>query len=551
MKELTTLPLRTIPALLERSATEHRDRTWIRTDDLELTFGAAAERVGAIGGHLSGLGVSPGDVVVLTTRNTPDYLLALMAVTTIGAVAVAVNPAATSDELTGLCRQVAESGRLRLIVTDHEVLAGPAGSATASRLPRTQIIDVVELTTAVDHPVGSRPRIAVAEDDVAVLIPTSGTTGRSKLVMQTHRSYVMAGEGFPHWLGLDGNDVLMTALPIFHTNAFSYSTMGSLVLGAPLVLLPRFSGSGFLDAARRHGATTFNAVGAMIDILMKQPPREDDAHSPLRVAYGAPSPGQAGHLAFEERFGLTLISGYGLSESPYGLIWRRGTRPYGRLGELRQHPTLGTVNHARVIDQAGQDVAPGVPGELLLRNPTITPGYFGLADETAEALKDGWLHTGDLVTVDSTGTYTFLTRKKDVIRRRGENLAPAEVEDVLRMHPAVADAAVVAVPAAGLAEDEVKAYVQLQPGVEVTVHELQQHASAQLSPFKVPRFWQVVTEFPRTPTGRVMKREIAPSTWHPEIDLGSSPTRPAPKDLAHTVSTMTSPKEGSSHDARD
>ena len=194
----------------------------------------------------------------------------------------------------------------------------------------------------------------VGPDDLAVLISTSGTTGRSKLVMQTHRAYAMAGVGFPYWMELTSDDRLMTSLPLFHINAPAYSVLGSLAAGAGLVLLPRFSASGFLDSARRHGATEFNAIGAMLEILMRQPVRADDAETDLRLCYTGPSPTREWQEAFERRFGLRVVCGYALSESPYGLIWRHGTRPFGTLGSPRQHPTLGTVNEARVVDDDGR-----------------------------------------------------------------------------------------------------------------------------------------------------------------------------------------------------
>ena len=246
----------------------------------------------------------------------------------------------------------------------------------------------------------------------------------------------MAGEGFPFWMELTAADRLMTSLPLFHINAPAYSVMGSLACGAGLILLPRFSAHDFLDAARRHGATEFNAIGAMLEILMRQPERPDDAGTPLRLCYTGPAPERERQEQIEARFGLRIVVGYAMSESPYGLIWPRGTRPYGTLGAVRQHPVLGTVNEARVIGPDGGDLPAGATGELLIRNPVITPGYWGMPAETAEVItEDGWLHTGDLVTAGPGGMYTFVSRVKEVIRRRGENLSPLEVEEVLAGAP--------------------------------------------------------------------------------------------------------------------
>ena len=307
------------------------------------------------------------------------------------------------------------------------------------------------------------------------MIPTSGTTGRSKLVMQTHLAYVMAGEGFPYWMGLTADDRLMTSLPLFHINAPAYSTLGSIAARASLALLPGFSASGFLDAARRFGATEFNSIGAMLEILMRQPERPDDADNPLRRCYTGPSPERERHEQMEARFGIEIVCGYALSESPYGLIWRHGTRPYGTLGSVRQHPYLGHVNDVRVLGDDGSDVDVGATGELELRNPAIMRGYYEMPEETAAVMHDGWLRTGDLVTANADGTYTFIGRKKEVLRRRGENLSPAEVEAALERHPDVAEAAVIGVPS-DLSEEDVKAFVVAAPGRTVDVQEL--HAFA-------------------------------------------------------------------------
>ncbi|HVW31763.1 MAG TPA: AMP-binding protein, partial [Acidimicrobiia bacterium] len=365
-----------------------------------------------------------------------------------------------------------------------------------------------------DPPPGPGP----AEDDPAVLIPTSGTTGRSKLVTQTHRAYVLAGEGFPWWMELTADDRLMTSLPLFHINAPAYSVLGSVAARASLVLLPRFSPSTFLDSARRFGATEFNAIGAMLEMLMHQPERPDDADTPLRLAYTGPAPPEARHLEIERRLGLRLVCGYAMSESPYGTIWPKGTRPYGTLGAIRQHPTLGRINEGRVMD-GDRPVDPGEVGELELRNPAVMPGYWGMPAETAAVLRpDGWLRTGDLVTEGPDGILTFVGRRKEIIRRRGENLAPAEVEEALAAHPGVAEVAVVGVPTE-LSEEEVKAFVvPADPAEPPSPADLHAWAAGRLTRFKVPRYIEFVPELPHTPTGRVAKHELVRARTASEWD---------------------------------
>ena len=543
-----TSPYATIPRLLADAAGRDADGVWLRTDHGRLTFAEAAAGVARTAGALRDAGVRHGDLVVITARTTPPYLLCWLALSALGAVTVPTNPQSTPAELGGLVRQT----RPRALVTDAD-LRPRVGEAGVRDVPVLGVLDVDAIVGDWTSLVSAGDRLTADEarpDDLAVLIPTSGTTGRSKLVMQTHRAYAMAGEGFPYWMELTRDDRLMTSLPLFHINAPAYSVMGSLACGAGLVLLPRFSASGFLDAARRHGATEFNAIGAMLEILMRQPEGPGDADTPLRLCYTGPAPTRERQEEIERRFGLRIVCGYAMSESPYGLIWPHGTRPFGTLGTPRQHPRLGTVNEARVVadDELGpgdRDLGPGETGELLLRNPAVTPGYWEMPEETARVIVDGWLHTGDLVTVGDDGTYTFVARKKEVLRRRGENLSPLEVEEVLLDHPAVLECAVVGVPSE-LSEEEVKAFVVLAPGARPDFPELRAWAASRLAAYKVPRFWQVLDDLPRTPTARVAKHRLPrghpPDEYDAEHPTKYDPKHPgAPRRKAHPAGPGASP----------
>jgi crotonobetaine/carnitine-CoA ligase len=292
--------------------------------------------------------------------------------------------------------------------------------------------------------------------------------------------------------------------------------LGSVGARASLALLPGFSASTFIDSARRHGATEFNAIGAMLEILMLQPERPDDAENPLRLCYTGPAPTEQRQLEIEQRFGLRIVCGYAMSETPYGTIWARGTRPYGTLGSIRQHPTLGVVNEGRVM-RDGAPAPLGEVGELELRNPAVMRGYWGMPDETAAVLAaDGWLRTGDLVTADGEGIYTYVGRIKEVIRRRGENVAPAEIEEALTDHPAVFEAAVVGVPSE-LSEEEIKAFVVLTGDADLAA--VRAHAAGLLAPFKVPRYMEALAELPHTPTGRVAKHQLPRERSAAETDF--------------------------------
>ena len=270
----------------------------------------------------------------------------------------------------------------------------------------------------------------------------------------------MTAEAFPHWIG---------------------SASGRPPAHLPAVV-PR-QRAGLFDARFTGPRRPVHLAGAvLLDHLLGerstgaghavQRDRRDDRDVPERSAersgrgarradlFGGPTPERDRHLEFERRFNLTLTSGYALSESPYGMIWpREGPPPYGAIGSLRQHPKLGEVNEARVVDDQGAPVQDGVAGELLLRNPAVMLGYYRLPEETQAVLRDGWLHTGDLVRQDADGIYWFLGRKKEVIRRRGRTSAHARSRRSSNEHPAVAECAVVGVPSE-VSEEDVKAFVR-------------------------------------------------------------------------------------------
>jgi crotonobetaine/carnitine-CoA ligase len=504
-----TPTIRTIPGLLRDASVAYGDRAWLLQDDSTFTFADAAAAARSVAVSASGLGIGKGDVVVVIAHNAPAHVFVLLGLLQLGAVVLPVNPASTAGELIGLLEQVNPP----LVVFDPRVDSVVVHATAQARVP-AQLVDIDEVLDAAP---GDAPQVVIDPRDPAVLIPTSGTTGRSKLVTQTHQAYVLAAEGFPWWLGLTSDDRLMTSLPIFHVNAPAYSLLGSMTVGASVVLLRRFSASGFLDAARAHDCTQFNSIGAMLEMLMRQPTRPDDADNPLRLCYTGPSPSRDRHLEIEARFGIEVTCGYALSESMYGTVWPRGERPYETLGVPRQHPTLGTINEARVMHD-GTEVEPGDVGELELRNPAVMLGYYEMPEETAKVIVGGWLHTGDLVRRNHDGTLTFVSRKKEVIRRRGENLAPAEVEDALMSYVDVVEAAVIAVPAE-LGEDEIKAFVVARPDAQLDIDALREWVAGRLARYKLPRFVEVVDDLPRTPTGRVAKHRLPTERTPTERDL--------------------------------
>ena len=494
---MTAFP-ETIPDLLAfRAAHAPRGRTWLRFEADTWTLADSLDQVDRFAVGLAERGVARGDVVAILLGNAPDALFAWFAANQLGAVAAPLNPAYKPPELSG----VLDLAQPRVLVVADE-LRGLADAALAASSSRPVLAAPRELTLAG----AGAPRAEVAPEDVAVLLATSGTTGAPKAVMQTHRTYTLTAEAFPWWLGLTERDVLYTPLPLFHVNAQAYSTLGSLGCGAGLALAPRFSASRFWSDVRRHGATEVNAVGAMLHILLGASTGEEKDHR-LRLLYSALALPEAQHRAFEARFGVRMVVGYGLSETTFGTVWPRDQAPddahlYGTMGVLRQHPRLGAISRARVVREDGTDAGDGEAGELWLQNPATMSGYLRDPEQTRAALADGWLRTGDIVKRSAGGVFTFVSRKKEVLRRRGENVAAAEIERAFTAHPDVVEAAVIGVPSP-LGEDEIVAFVVRRS--PVPVEELRAFVRERLADYKVPSRIHLQESLPRTPTERVAK----------------------------------------------
>jgi crotonobetaine/carnitine-CoA ligase len=446
--------------------------------------------------------------------NSPEFLHAWLGLAKIGGVLCAVNTGYTIEEVAS--QTLHSDPSFVLVSAPHaalwEELAPRLRGAEVLHLgPHQRFRDFLALMDAGEAVV---PPVELRGNDVISLIYTSGTTGRSKGVMQTHRNFVLTGQSYPAWLDIRDGDRLYVCLPFFHINAQAYSTMGAIGARATIVLAPRFSASRFWPEVRRHRVTHFNFIGAMTMILAGREETAEDTDNAVRVAYGGTKLPYELQMDIEQRFGLRIISGFGMSETTFGFVEDvHGYRRPGSIGKPRQHPDPTVPrNEARLVDDAGHEVGPDVVGELHLRNPALALGYFRDPERTAESfLPDGWLRTGDLLRRDADGFWFFVDRKKDVIRRRGENVSSVEVERVLVDHPAVQYVAVVGVPSE-LTDEEVLAWIVPRAGKTVDPAELLAWAGSRLARFKIPRYVRVVPDLPRTGSHKVRK-EVLRDDW--------------------------------------
>ncbi|MFI7586347.1 class I adenylate-forming enzyme family protein [Spongisporangium articulatum] len=460
------------------------DRPCMRDEALELTYGDFDTRVAAAAEHFVELGVAPGSVVAVMPPNRVELLVAVVAAWRLGASATPVNPVLTASEAT---YQVADADAALIVVDDG-----------APDFPDRTVLHVNDLRTdAVSAPAPHE----VGAGDLALLVYTSGSTGRPKGVMLSHGNIAaMAGEMVESF-ELDASDHCLLVLPLFHVNALCVSFLSTFLAGGQLSVLRRFHPLEFLAAIERLRPTYFSAVPTIYSHLLALPEAVQADVSSVRFAVCGAAPASTQVLAgITERFGFSLIEGYGLTEATCASASNplHGPRKPGTVGPAIPGQTVA------IMGEDGALLPAGSRGEVVIQGPTVMWGYLGRPEATAEALRGGWLHTGDVGVLDEDGYLTIVDRLKDMIIRGGENIYPKEVERVLHGHPAVLEAAVVGAPDPVYGEVPV-AYVVLRPGAAATPEELRAACREDLTKIKVPTAVHVVESLPKNPVGKIDK----------------------------------------------
>jgi crotonobetaine/carnitine-CoA ligase len=364
-----------------------------------------------------------------------------------------------------------------------------------------------------------KPAHALDPDAITNLMYTSGTTGFPKGVVSRNRSGNVQGFLMLSSMLVKPDDTLYTCLPLFHANALVLTSGFALCGGRPFALEKRFSASKFWEPIRRYGVTQFNALGAMIPILMKQPEKPDDADNPVRLVNSAACPANLWEK-FEKRFGVTIWEAYGAVDGGGLMIFNFGNAPVGSCGQ----PPPGT--EWRIVDDKDDDVPQGEVGELIHKvreSEGRGVEYYKNPEASAKKVVGGWVRSGDLFYADKDGNLFFVDRKTDSMRRRGENISSFEVENIIEKHPDVAECAAFGVPSE-LGEDDVMIWVKPKEGPELDVKNLMQHCVDNMAYFMVPRYVDVVDDIPRTGTLRVTKsdmkkRGVTERTWDREKEM--------------------------------
>ncbi len=487
-------------------ATSPSEPAIIFEDGLELSRGQLLEGSEIFASYL-GDRIEPGDRVAIMLGNRAEYFIAWLAVIANRASLVSINPGSRGHDAGHV---LADSGA-RILITDaeHRSLAGELRASSGT------LRETIEVSDAEPNGLsgyrGARQVSLLSgpadPDDIVSVYYTSGTTGSPKGCMLSHRFWLRFVDLYLHLYGLQPGDRLLCWFQFYYLDP-PWMLLASLLAGTPLVVMRNFSVSRFWSTVVRHDVTVLFGSASVPLLLIAREPAAEEARQRVRYCVHVGIPAVV-HQDLVDRWGFPWLEGYGMTET--GLVI---AMPPERGDAMTGSGSIGLPCpdvQIRVVDDADADVQAGQPGQLILKAPGLMAGYLGRPELTSQLFQGGWLHTGDMVRVDEEGFVYFIGRKKDIVRRSGENISATEVEAVLRKHPSVVDAAIVAVPD-GLRGEEAKAYVVLADGESqesVPPAELAQLCESELARFKVPRYWAYVAgDLPRTPSMRVRKEEL-------------------------------------------
>ena len=512
----------TINALLDRRLETDPDSEYLDVNGGKFSAAEVENVANRLANAYRGLGIQPGDRVATLIENSPEAMLAWWGAVRGNHVAVPINTAYKGDYLV---HQLTDSGS-RIIVVEPDL--ADRVHKIADRVPGLEHVIVVG-EKAWDDLLGaddSRPPVESKPADLATFVYTGGTTGLSKGCMLSHNYHVALSTQIGHCWGRTADDVVWTPLPMFHFNALVTAVLGSLVFGGRSAIYRRFSVSNFWPEMNRTGATITSTLGTMAYLLANDEDRPEmprsgnpEANTSLRLLGAAPLPVEIDTL-IKERFGIDTFSGaYGVTEASL-VSWQPP-------GVTNKPNAAGVVNDeffdVRIFDDEDNELPPNTDGEIVIRpkKPQVMfEGYWGRPDATVATSRNWWYHTGDIGRIDDDRYLFFVDRKADYLRRRGENISSFEVESILMKHPALADVAVHAV-FSELTEDDLKITATLAPGASVSEEDLFRWCIEELPYFALPRYVEFRAELPRSPVGRVLKRElreegVTAATWDAE-----------------------------------
>lgn len=523
---------RSLTDLLENAARRWPDRPLLLKEDGAVSYGDFLAGVNGLAALLAGTGIERGERVATVFSSGPELLYLWLALARLGAVVVPLNPGLPAAEAAAFLDRVGIVG----VAGDRAGLEAHGrrqGLRFRMKIGEDGPADALPFATP-RLPEG--PRRAVAGSDPVTILRTSGTTGGAKGAALTHSTYVLPCTEFVRWMEVTPEDRFLDCLPLFHLAGQSFA-VAAIAGGAALAFAPRFSLHEFWPQVRRHGITVVRYLGEMLALLLKPPESPADREHTLRAVYGG---GARPDVIedFERRFGVAVVEGYGLTETNTVVRNQLCARRMGSMGLPLSYAEV------RIADAAGEALPASHDGEKCIgeiqvrRNPAMMTGYVGCPEAAGSCFAGDWFRTGDLGYRDADGYFYFVSRAKDVIRRRGENIVPVHVEEILERHPAVAQAAVVGVPD-DLGGEEVSAHLVCRPDHALHFGELVEWCRSHLAEFEVPRYFALCADLPKTPTNKIDKstlRKLAVSGGPSCFDRKGRPAAASPTPRRETAS---------------
>lgn len=507
--------------VIELKAKQFADKECIVFEDrqgyvIRYTYAQFDEMVNKYANILLKKGICKGDKVMVHMLNSPEYLFSWFACAKIGAVMIPTNVLAGAFEMEYFLQFseavaiVTEPAYMEMFTGLLKTCKSVKNIFLARTSPRYPNQKLYENTTVIadllkDTP-ADVPETEIHNEDDLMWLFTSGTTSRPKAVQLTHANAVFAGIfGAQAWK-VTSSDRHFIVLPLFHVNGQFISVMPTLTAGATLIMAEQFSASRYMTQARRHKATTTSLVAATVKMILNQPPTEDDARNDLRIVMYAIAIPDEKWIEFENRFDVKLCDLWGMTET-------LGATTLNPIDGVMKRNCIGMPrmeNAVKVVDEEGNEVSPGTVGEIVVKGVpgrTLMKSYYNNPEATAETIRDGWLHTGDNAYMDEEGYFHFVDRKKDMIKRGGENVAATEVEYVISLHPKVKEVAVIGVPDP-IRDEAIMAVIILKPGEACAEKEIIDWCAEKLAKFKVPSFVKFKDDFPRTSIGKIQKNVL-------------------------------------------
>ncbi|WP_432358975.1 long-chain-fatty-acid--CoA ligase [Sporosarcina sp. UB5] len=484
--------------LLTSSSTKFPNRKAVIVGDESITYKVLQNQVNQFSDMLVAKGIKKGDKVALVLGNCSEFVIAYFGVLRTGAVVVPINPIYTDSEV----YYILENSQATMVIT-HQSLEERFSALNVKLRNLTSILYTENFESLLQETYPSHAPAAVNEQDLAVILYTSGTTGKPKGAMLTHRNMVSNAHSISELTATTEEDIMVTVLPIFHVFCMTVCMNVPLSAGAAMLIIPKFAPKEILDAVETEKATLFAGVPTMYSYLLQLPRESAYKFATIRLCLsgGASLPVEV-LQNFEEKFNVKICEGFGLSETAPVTAFNPvdGVRKSGSVGV----DIPGVTN--KVVNPEGQEVPRGEVGELIVKGPNVMMGYLGMPEETAAALKDGWFYTGDLAKMDEEGYVFIIDRMKDMILSGGYNVYPREVEEVLYEHPEIVEAAVIGVPHTEFGES-VKAFV-VSSSPALTAESVIEHCQIKLAKYKVPREVEFLQELPKNTTGKILRRSL-------------------------------------------